>query len=89
VNGLFHALGTSRLTAGTDCDSCCETAWDTALGPVGGADPEEVAESDLIISWGCDLKAVNDISGSPSPPAAPMSGTTARDMWKMNFTLIA
>ncbi|MDX2203869.1 MAG: molybdopterin-dependent oxidoreductase [Hyphomicrobiaceae bacterium] len=59
VNGLFHALGTSRLTAGTVCDSCCETAWDLTLGPVGGADPESVAESDLIISWGCDLKAVN------------------------------
>jgi anaerobic selenocysteine-containing dehydrogenase len=59
VNGLFHALGTSRLTAGTVCDSCCETAWDLTLGPVGGADPEAVAESDLIIAWGCDLKAVN------------------------------
>jgi anaerobic selenocysteine-containing dehydrogenase len=59
VNGLFHAMGTSRLTAGTVCDSCCETAWDMTLGPVGGADPETVAESDLIISWGCDLKAVN------------------------------
>jgi anaerobic selenocysteine-containing dehydrogenase len=59
VNGLFHAMGTSRLTAGTVCDSCCETAWDLTLGPVGGADPESVAEADLIISWGCDLKAVN------------------------------
>ena len=52
-------MGTSRLTAGTVCDSCCETAWYATLGPVGGADPESVAESDLIISWGCDLKAVN------------------------------
>jgi anaerobic selenocysteine-containing dehydrogenase len=59
VDGLFHALGTSRLIAGTVCDSCCETAWDMTLGPVGGADPESVAESDLIIAWGCDLKAVN------------------------------
>ena len=59
VNGLFHAMGTSRLMAGTVCDSCCETAWDMTLGPVGGADPETVAQSDLIISWGCDLKAVN------------------------------
>lgn len=59
VNGLFHAMGTSRLMAGTVCDSCCETAWDMTLGPVGGADPESVAQSDLIISWGCDLKAVN------------------------------
>jgi len=59
VNGLFHALGTSRLSAGTVCDSCCETAWDMTLGPVGSADPETVADADLIISWGCDLKAVN------------------------------
>jgi anaerobic selenocysteine-containing dehydrogenase len=59
INGLFHAMGTSRLTAGTVCDSCCEAAWEMTLGPVGGADPETVAKSDLIISWGCDLKAVN------------------------------
>src|SRR5882757_1814313 len=59
VNGLFHALGSSRLQAGTVCDTCCETAWDMTLGPVGGADPESVAQADLIISWGCDLKAVN------------------------------
>ena len=59
VNGLFHALGASRLQAGTVCDTCCETAWDMTLGPVGGADPESVAESDLIIAWGCDLMAVN------------------------------
>ena len=40
VNGLFHALGTSRLQAGTVCDTCCEAAWDVTVGPVGGADPE-------------------------------------------------
>ncbi|WP_164076735.1 molybdopterin-dependent oxidoreductase, partial [Stenotrophomonas maltophilia] len=28
VNGLFHALGATRLQAGTVCDTCCETAWD-------------------------------------------------------------
>jgi len=59
VNGLFYALGTSRLQAGTVCDTCCETAWDLTLGPVGGADPESVEESDLVIAWGCDLMAVN------------------------------
>jgi anaerobic selenocysteine-containing dehydrogenase len=59
VNGLFHALGTSRLNAGTVCDTCCETAWNLTLGPVGGADPETVSQSDLVIAWGCDLKAVN------------------------------
>ncbi|MGG5817370.1 molybdopterin-containing oxidoreductase family protein [Falsiroseomonas sp. HW251] len=59
VNGLFHALGTSRLQAGTVCDTCCETAWDLTLGPVGGTDPEAVVHSDLVIAWGCDLMAVN------------------------------
>src|SRR5580765_3393720 len=32
VLGLFHALGTSRLAAGTVCDTCCEEAWDLTLG---------------------------------------------------------
>jgi anaerobic selenocysteine-containing dehydrogenase len=59
VNGLFHALGTSRLRAGTVCDTCCETAWDMTVGPIGGADPETVAESDLIVAWGADLVATN------------------------------
>jgi anaerobic selenocysteine-containing dehydrogenase len=59
VNGLFHALGTSRLQAGTVCDTCCETAWDVTVGPVGGADPESVVHSDLVISWGADLAATN------------------------------
>ena len=59
VSGLFHALGTSRLQAGTVCDTCCETAWDMTCGPVGGTDPESVVHSDLVIAWGCDLMAVN------------------------------
>ena len=59
VNGLFHALGTTRLQAGTVCDTCCEVAWDHTLGPVGGTDPESVVHSDLVIAWGCDLMAVN------------------------------
>jgi len=59
VNGLFHALGTSRLQAGTVCDTCCEEAWNFTVGPVGGADPEDVVHSDLVISWGADLAATN------------------------------
>ena len=59
VNGLFHALGTSRLQAGTVCDTCCETAWEMTVGPVGGADPESVIYSDLVVSWGADLAATN------------------------------
>ncbi len=59
VNGLFHALGASRLQAGTVCDTCCETAWDMTVGPVGGADPESVVHSDLIVAWGADLVTTN------------------------------
>jgi anaerobic selenocysteine-containing dehydrogenase len=57
--GLFHALGVTRLWAGTVCDSCAEAGWDAACGSVGGADPETVPESDLVISWGADLLTTN------------------------------
>ena len=57
--GLFHALGTSRLIAGTVCDTCCEEAWNMTVGPIGGADPEAVEDSDLIVAWGADLVATN------------------------------
>jgi anaerobic selenocysteine-containing dehydrogenase len=59
TNGLFYALGTSRLLGGTVCDSCAEAAWDATVGPIGGADPESVTHSDLIIGWGSDLHATN------------------------------
>lgn len=58
-NGLFHAMGTSRLWAGTVCDSCMEAAWDATVGPIGGADPESVSEAELVICWGADLFATN------------------------------
>ncbi len=59
TNGLFHALGTSRLLGGTVCDSCADAAWEATVGPIGGADPESASESDLLISWGSDLHATN------------------------------
>ena len=59
TNGFFHALGASRLNGGTVCDSCCAGAWETIVGAAGGTDPETVTDSDLVISWGCDLMAVN------------------------------
>jgi len=59
IGGMFHALGASRLMAGTVCDTCCETAWEMTVGGVGGADPESVVESELVIAWGADLMAVN------------------------------
>ena len=59
TNGLFHALGCSRLLGGTVCDSCADAAWVATVGDTGGADPESVAESDLVVSWGSDLHATN------------------------------
>ena len=44
---------------GTVCDSCAEAGWDAACGSVGGADPETVVESDLVIAWGADLLTTN------------------------------
>ena len=58
-NGLFHALGTSRMLAGTVCDSCSDAAWEVTVGAVGGADPESVLDSDLVLCWGADLFATN------------------------------
>ena len=52
---LFHALGTTRLIPGTVCDSCSGAAWEATLGDVGGADPESVVDSDLIVAWSADL----------------------------------
>ncbi len=59
TNGMFHALGASRLLGGTVCDSCADAAWSVTLGDVGGADPESVRDSDLIVSWSSDLHATN------------------------------
>jgi len=59
LNGLFFALGASRLDAGTVCDSCSIAAWNATLGPVGGADPESITDTDLLVSWGCDLITTN------------------------------
>ncbi len=59
TNGLFHALGGSRLLGGTVCDSCADAAWVATVGDTGGADPESVAHSDLIVSWSSDLHATN------------------------------
>ncbi len=57
--GLFHALGTTRLAAGTVCDTCADAGWEAAVGPAGGADPETIVDSDLVVAWGADLVTTN------------------------------
>ena len=59
VLGFFHALGVSRLKAGTVCDTCADAAWDSVAGGIGGSDPESLIDSDLVIAWGADLMTTN------------------------------
>src|SRR5581483_4641251 len=40
-------------------DTCCEEAWNLTVGPIGGADPLSIDQSDLIVAWGADLVATN------------------------------
>jgi anaerobic selenocysteine-containing dehydrogenase len=56
---LFHALGASRMIAGTVCDSTCEAAWAYTLGDTPGTDPERAAVSDLIVCWGANIVTTN------------------------------
>ena len=56
---MFHALGTTRLLPGTVCDTTSGAGWEAAVGPVGGADPEAVVDSDVVIAWGTDLVTTN------------------------------
>jgi anaerobic selenocysteine-containing dehydrogenase len=58
TQALFHALGGTRVNAGAVCDTCCGTAWELTVG-AGSTDPEQVPESDLIISWGANLDSTN------------------------------
>lgn len=59
TQALFHALGATRVNAGTVCDTCCGEAWELTLGALVGTDPERVPESDLIICWGASLDSTN------------------------------
>ena len=59
TQALFHALGATRVNAGTVCDTCNGEAWELTVGAAIGTDPERVAESDLIISWGANLDTTN------------------------------
>jgi anaerobic selenocysteine-containing dehydrogenase len=59
VRALFHALGASRLIAGTVCDSTCGAAWEYTCGATPGTDPEQVVDSDFILCWGANLVTTN------------------------------
>ena len=58
--GFFHALGATRLKAGTVCDTCADVAWDIG-GRAAWAAPIRRRSSTPIssISWGADLLTTN------------------------------
>ncbi len=55
---FFHALGASRLDR-TICSPAKEAGWKAVMGQTVGVDPEEAAESDLVVMWGIDAVATN------------------------------
>ena len=61
VNGLFHALGTSRVCRpARSATPAARTAWDVTRRPGRRRRSAKiVVHSDLVISWGADLAATN------------------------------
>ncbi len=57
-HALFHALGASRLDR-TICSPAKDAGWKAILGDTVAPDPEEVAQSDLVVLWGIDALATN------------------------------
>lgn len=53
IHGFRHALGFSREEE-TICVTTAATGWMAGIGEVAGADAREMAESDLIVVWGCN-----------------------------------
>ena len=57
-HALFHALGASRLGR-TICDPAKDLGWEAVMGATLAPDPEEAADSDLVVLWGIDAVATN------------------------------
>lgn len=55
---FFHHLGASRLDR-TICSSAKDAGWKAVMGDTPGLDPDEMAESDLIILWGINAVATS------------------------------
>ena len=51
LNRLRHAMGYSDQKY-TICTGLCDAGWLAGTGTYRGPDPREMAESDLIVSWG-------------------------------------
>ena len=57
-HAFFHALGASRLDR-TICSPAKDFAWKAVMGDTLAPDPEEAAESDLLVLWGLDAVATH------------------------------
>ncbi len=57
-HAFFHALGASRLDR-TICSPGQDAGWRAVMGDTIAIDPEEAAESDLVVLWGIDAVATN------------------------------
>jgi anaerobic selenocysteine-containing dehydrogenase len=57
-HAFFHALGASRLDR-TICSTTQGAGWKAVMGDTLAPDPEEAAESDLVVLWGIDAVATN------------------------------
>lgn len=57
-DALFHKLGASRLER-TLCSAAKGYGWEAVMGKTLQADPDEAAQSDLILIWGAHTVATN------------------------------
>ena len=57
-HALFHKLGASRLER-TLCSSAKGYGWEAVMGGTLQAEPDEAAQSDLILIWGAHTLATN------------------------------
>ena len=53
IERLRHTLGTSRQHS-TICSTLSAAGWRAGTGIQRGVDPREIAESDLVVLWGCN-----------------------------------
>ena len=53
-DALFHRLGATRVRRNI-CYYGASAGYEAVVGPGHGIDPEDVAHSDLILVWGCNV----------------------------------
>jgi anaerobic selenocysteine-containing dehydrogenase len=57
-HAFFHRLGASRLER-TICSPAKGAGWKAVMGDTPAVDPDEVAQSDLVILWGINAAATS------------------------------